>query len=194
MRQGPDKSQKIPTRSIIGCYGWFLLMGLGTIYGGFLSMDRANFYSTLDPEEKFILNISHIANLANRQLLPDFRARGYLVGTGKLIDVEIYRKDFERLKPGDQLLVLKIPRQENGFVDASRYQNNKPLFRFFGVPFAWHFFVILALFTITTLALWDLHKKLGYARVQQVRLLASMFYIKSAGAIVILIGYTLRPI
>lgn len=194
MRQHHINAMTIPTRSLIGCYGWFLLMLSASIYGGYLSMERAYFFSILNPDEKIALNVTRVANLANRQILPDFRAFGYLLHSRKFIDIEIYRKDYERLNPGDQMFVLKIPEQESGYVDASRYQNNKPLFKLFGVPFAWHIFVILILFIFTAFTLWDLRKKTGFERIEQIRFLATMFYVKVTGALFILVGYALRPI
>lgn len=193
MHNNIENTVRIPGRSLVGCYGWFLLMIVGSVFGGYLSMERAHFYTGLDPDNKRSLVISRTENLANRQILPDFRAFGFLANSQELINIEIYRKEFERLKPGDHIFVLKVPQRENEYVDFNRYKNNKPLFIIFGVPFAWHIFVILILFIVTAVALRDLLKKQGLERVEQARFIANIFYIKVVGGILALIGYALRP-
>jgi hypothetical protein len=119
---------------------------LGLIIFPFMAyegIDRGATYGSIDESQTQLMLVTSVVNANGRAILPEYQARGTL-SSGAVTTVNIFKREFEKLKPGDKIAVVSLPTKTKAYITASRLEESKPFVRLGSFTVTWHFPVAIA--------------------------------------------------
>jgi len=98
---------------------------------------------------------SAIYNLNGRKIFPEYVAVGSISNSETPVVIDIYEKQFRRLKPGALVDVYHLTwSKRSPWVNAEKIEESKPIMNIFGLAFSWHFILGLLFTAFATLSIW----------------------------------------
>ena len=101
-------------------------------------VDRGAKYGALDGSRKQLMVVTSVENANGRVILPAYQATGTLP-SGNVATVIIFKREFQQLRPGEELAVLEVTSTPKSYITASKLEESKPFIPVGPLTVTWHF-------------------------------------------------------
>ena len=112
----------------------FVALGLWMISYGY---SKGEFFGPMLDQKSITMTVTETYNRNGRTAFPDFAAKGHVTQGLYSIDVAIFRRQYESLKPGDNIEVYKVP-GESKYIFQGKLEEASPIFNLYGFWFSWY--------------------------------------------------------
>ena len=104
-------------------------------YEGF---ERGATFGSIDESQTRSMLVMSVTNANGRTIFPDYQARGSLP-SGEVTTVDLFKREFNQLRPGDKLAVIALPTKTETYITVSKLEESKPFIRLGSFTVTWHF-------------------------------------------------------